>query len=265
MKYLGLCAIIRDEDPFLDEWMAYYLHLGVKAFFLYDNGSRVPLRQSLARFAGAGGASVRVHEAPGKAMQMAAYNHCLGAYADRCRWMAFVDVDEFIVPEEHDALAPMLEEFEPHAGLAVNWKVFGTGGHKLRPAGLQLENYTKALHDAHPIHNHVKCIVNPKKAKLFFNPHMCVTHDPGETVVTENREPLATAFTDAPSWKKGRVNHYYFRSKQDYHAKLQTPRADIFKSRAEVHAPEASEGDVDDACAARFAPGVRRVLESLGG
>lgn len=265
MKYLGLCAVIRDEDPFLDEWMAYYLHLGVEEFFLYDNGSRIPLRRSLAKFAGPGGAPVRVHDAPGRAMQMVVYNHCLGSYVGQCRWMAFVDVDEFIVPREHDALAPMLQEFEPYAGLAVNWRVFGSGGHKLRPAGLQLENYTRALEKEHPIHKHVKCVVDPGRAKFFFNPHMCMTREPGENVVTENHEPLAAAVTEVPSWEKGQINHYYFRSKQDYHAKLQTPRADLFKPRAEVYAPAVSEGDEDDACAVRFADGVRRVLERLGG
>ena len=42
MQYLGLCAIIKDEDLFLDEWIAYHMHLGVTAFYLYDNASRVP-------------------------------------------------------------------------------------------------------------------------------------------------------------------------------------------------------------------------------
>jgi hypothetical protein len=50
MFYLGICTIIKDEDHFLDEWMVYYTALGVEAFYLYDNGSKIPLKKSLTRY-----------------------------------------------------------------------------------------------------------------------------------------------------------------------------------------------------------------------
>ena len=37
--YLAICAIFRDEAPFLDEWIAFHRLMGVEHFFLYDNGS----------------------------------------------------------------------------------------------------------------------------------------------------------------------------------------------------------------------------------
>lgn len=262
MNYLGVCAIIRDEDPFLCEWMAYYLHLGVTAFYLYDNGSRIPLRTSLAGFAGVGGAAVRVHESPGRAMQMVVYNHCLASYASECRWLAFVDLDEFIVPLQRDTIPAMLEEYESYGGVAFNWKIFGSGGHKLRPKGLQVENYTMALDPADPAHRHVKSVVDPARAKVFFNPHMCLMRS-GSHMVTENCEPLETATTQKPSWHKGQVNHYYFRSKQDYHEKLQKPRADLFKTRQEVYTRPFEEGVTPDESAVRFVGGVRGILAGL--
>ena len=37
--YLGVCAIYRDEGPYLREWIELHRLVGVERFFLYDNGS----------------------------------------------------------------------------------------------------------------------------------------------------------------------------------------------------------------------------------
>lgn len=265
MRYLGLCAIIKDEDLFLDEWIAYHMHLGVTAFYLYDNGSRVPLRASLEKFSGLRtNAAMTVYDAPGKAMQMVVYNHCLRTNGNTCRWIAFVDVDEFIVPKKNDTIPAMLEEFEPHAGLALNWKTFGTNGHKLRPQGLQIENYTRALENSDPMHRHVKCLVDPARVKFFFDPHACMPRRGEDSVVTENHTPIARATTENASWEKGQINHYVYRSYQDYAAKLKKPRADLFSGRAAPERFAPPSGDVDDTSALRFADGVREILARTG-
>ena len=136
MRYLGICAIIKDEDLFLDEWVAYYMHLGVDAFYLYDNASRIPLRQSLKKFGGLRTkVTMAVYDAPGRAMQMVTYNHCLRTNADQCRWIAFIDLDEFVVPKRHESLPPMLEEFETHAGWPSTGKPLAQTGTSSAPPG----------------------------------------------------------------------------------------------------------------------------------
>jgi len=216
MHYLGLCAIIKDEAPFLEEWMAYYTHLGVEAFYLYDNGSKIPVNETLRLFERFHTPEkLFIHRVPGEKIQMAAYNLCCATYASRCRWIAFVDVDEFIVPKKHDSIPAMLEEFEPYAGLALNWQVFGSSGHLSRPEGLQIENYTRALDPGALIHRHVKCIVRPGKVDMFFGPHICELNSPEDVIVTENHEPLFGPITEALNREKGQVNHYYFRSIKD--------------------------------------------------
>lgn len=260
MHYLGICAIIKDEDPFLDEWIAYHMHLGVDAFHLYDNGSRIPLQQSLRKFdALRSKAAITIYSARGKRMQMLSYNNCCRRTKEQCRWIAFIDVDEYIVPGQHDSIPGMLKEFEPYAGLAMNWKSFGTGGHKLRPAGLQLENYTRALSDGHSLNTHVKSIVNPSNAKVFLNPHICILY-PGAPIVTEKHIPITHPRHSPPSWDKGQINHYVYRSKQDFFAKLQRPRADSLDKRRLPEDFVLPEGDVTDTRALRFVDGVKAIL-----
>lgn len=265
MHYLGICAIIKDETPFLAEWVAYYMHLGVEAFYLYDNRSEVPVAETLAGFSRMRtNVILNVYNAPGKAMQMPVYNHCVNEQDSACRWIAFVDLDEFIVPKLVDSIPALLVEYESQAGLAVSWKTFGSNGHKTRPAGLQIENYTRAFADDHSRHGLVKSIVNPRAVKFFFNPHMCLLKEPDQHIVTENHEPIAVAERRNPTWEKAQINHYFYRSRQDFALKMRKPRASVFTPKPQPKDPVPPDGEVTDTSALRFAPGVREILNRAG-
>lgn len=265
MRYLGICAIIKDETPFLAEWVAYHMHLGAEAFYLYDNRSEVPVADTLAGFSRMRtNVLLHVYNAPGRAMQMPVYNHCINEQDGACRWIAFIDLDEFIVPKPVDTIPALLEEYEAHAGLALSWKTFGSNGHKARPQGLQIENYTRALEDGHSRHTLVKSIVNPRAVKFFFNPHMCLLKEPDQHIVTEEHEPIAVAERPRPTWEKAQINHYYYRSRQDFALKMQKPRASVFAPKVQPSSLVPPEGDVEDTLALRFAPEVKKILAEAG-
>lgn len=59
MRYLALCCIAKDEDPFLKEWIAYHSLLGVEHFFIYDNESRRPIREVLDGFTDSSRVTIR--------------------------------------------------------------------------------------------------------------------------------------------------------------------------------------------------------------
>lgn len=264
MHTLGICAILKDEDAFIHEWMAYYTLLGAEAFYLYDNGSKTPLRKTLANHEPFHTPeSLRIHDAPGVKLQMIAYGHCLAAYKHACRWIAFVDIDEFIVPLQHDTIPDMMEEYAPYAGLGLNWKIFGTSGHAVRPKGLVIENFTRVTPDAF-MEKHVKSIVDPRMGAYFPNPHICAVTEGSPPVVSERHAPVTTALSSPPSWTMGQVNHYYYRSKQDYYAKLRRPRADTNELRPVTGRPHIPEGDAADDAILRFVPGVRNLMRKVG-
>ena len=39
MDKIAICAIFKDEAPYLLEWLAFHRMIGVDLFVLYDNGS----------------------------------------------------------------------------------------------------------------------------------------------------------------------------------------------------------------------------------
>ncbi|MCR5563010.1 MAG: glycosyltransferase family 2 protein [Desulfovibrio sp.] len=54
MWYSTICAIAKNETPFLEEWARFHLSTGFEHIFVYDNGSDVPVSSVLAEFIRAG-------------------------------------------------------------------------------------------------------------------------------------------------------------------------------------------------------------------
>src|SRR5262245_41714424 len=129
-----VAAILKHEDHFVEEWIAYHRLLGIDHFYLYDNDPRQPLSGILARHR----EYVTVHpwvishddrRYPGHTTQVKAYTHCLENYAGSYAWVAFIDCDEFIALEEHRDLKEFLAEFDGYDSIALNWHVFGHNGY----------------------------------------------------------------------------------------------------------------------------------------
>lgn len=94
---LAVVAILKNEAPYLQEWLDYHLIAGVKHFYLYDNESPDNQAEVVKPYVAAG--LVDYIPAPGKVMQMQTYNDAVKRFKFHCRYMAFIDGDEFIYPK----------------------------------------------------------------------------------------------------------------------------------------------------------------------
>lgn len=118
---------------------------------LYDNGSAVPAARPPAGLAAAG--LLTVIDFPRReAPQLSAYYHCLCQWKTHSRWLAFIDIDEFVLPLARRDVRDLLEACEAWAGLAARWMVFGSGGH--------LRSYINGV----CLRHHVKSLVRPQWA-----------------------------------------------------------------------------------------------------
>jgi hypothetical protein len=256
MQYLGLCAIVKDEDPFLEEWVCHHALLGVEAFILYDNGSAYPVRERLRSYMS--GSFLTVVNIRGKGRQMIAYNHCLRTFGHKFRWLGFLDLDEYAVPKRTHDLRVLLQDYEKAAALGLGWQWFGTNGHKVRPQGVQLENYVLALDNEH-WRRHIKSFVWPQGVAGMWSPHFAVPFQGGHTV-NERHEPVAGAVSDSAGSEFGQINHYYYRSWQDYYEKMLRGLPDGGR-RTMPEKINPPDGDVPDTSALRFVPALRAMLE----
>jgi hypothetical protein len=215
-----VCAIYRNEAPYLREWIEFHRLVGVERFYLYDNVSTDEHLQVLEPYLRDG--SVIVHEWPGEAAQLSAYADCLARYRDDSRWIAFIDIDEFLFSPTGRPVSEVLTAYENEVGVAVNIALFGPGGHRTRPAGLVTESYLFQL-ESHRTRL-VKSIVDPRAAEHAANPHH-FEYSRG-LAVDENGHPQKGPWTKSVSYSALRINHYVTKSEEELRAKLGAPRAD---------------------------------------
>lgn len=219
---LAICTMIQGENSYLPEWVAHHVGLGVEHFFIYDNESPTPLALTLEPEIKDGRATVIPIQ--GQFRQLDAFNLGLLRFGRRMEWMAFMDLDEFLLPKQHDDLRDLLAGYREFGGLAVNWQMFGSSGHEVRPPGLQMENFLMRAEVGYVHNRHVKSIVRPEAVDQVVSTHYC-RFKPGLGAVNERRLPVLGEKSDV-SVDIVQINHYYTRSRKEYSEKLARGRVD---------------------------------------
>lgn len=215
MRYLELCAVMNERVPYIREWLDYHVIIGVEHFTLYDDGNTPHLAVSLADYVQDG--LVEVIRPERRMSQLSAYAECLHKARGRCKWLAFIDVDEFVVPKDTDDLRILLTDYERHAGLVGSWLVFGSSGHVSRPQGLQMENYLYRLPNNNRYNCSIKSIVQPAQTVKALSPHN-FAYVEGAGAVNEEEFPVSSPFS-YNTVERLQINHYYYRSQQDWEEK----------------------------------------------
>ncbi|GAB6057146.1 hypothetical protein JCM31598_02630 [Desulfonatronum parangueonense] len=196
--------------------------IGAEKIIIFDNESSPPLNLILKEYVDK--CFVDIYKIDGQEKQITAYNDCLKLYTDKSKWIAFVDVDEFLIPNKMEDIRLFLSDYEEYGGLGVHWVDFGSSGYLGRPDSYQMKSYIHRFPLDYPKNLHIKSIVQPQKVLHPFNPHKFIYKDPWYCV-DENYFPISES--QGPFTADNiQLNHYYFRSQQDYCQKLERGRAD---------------------------------------
>jgi Glycosyltransferase family 92 len=259
--YLSICAIYRDEEPYLAEWIEFHRVIGADRFYLYNNKSSDAHLEVLAPYLESG--TVVLHDWPRfPAGQVPAYDHCLREHGHDSRWIAFIDLDEFLFSPTARRVSDLLVEYEDWPGIGVNSANFGMSGHRVRPPGLVIENYL----ERGPLESnkYVKSIVDPSRAASCGSAHHFVYHDGVQ--VDENGYPFLGQWTTSHSLDRLRLNHYWTKSEEELRAKWATPMAANGAFRPWPYLRLLREQfTVTDDTILTYAPAVRDALASRGG
>jgi len=253
--YLSICAVMKNEGPYLQEWLEYHKMVGVEHFFLYDNGSTDETDSVLAPYIR--NKDVTYHNWPTHPIQLKAYMHCLRSYKKASFWIAFIDLDEFIVPVVNDTVSSLLHDFEQFGGLGINWVLYGTSGHRAKPQGLQIENYLYRAPDTWHSHAHIKTILNPRKTRSPKDPHS-FRYCPDTYAVDENGKKISGSLTKHISISKIRINHYFTRSIEESRKKWERGNPDSKYKRPWSDFERLNKNDVYDASMLKFIPHLKK-------
>lgn len=267
---LSVAMIFRDEAPYLKEWIEFHRLMGVQHFYLCSHNStdhyRVVLRPYIAQ------KIVELKEIKDadhetqvsfNELQLNFYNECLTKAKISSDWIAFIDSDEFLFPAVSSNLLDVLDHYRDCAGVAVNWRLFGTSSiPELATNKLLIEQLIWAA----PLDCQgaltVKCIVQPKKVHRFGTTPHSPDFKPGCYQVNSDYLPFHGPFSPYLQLNTLRINHYWTRDEYYfYHHKVprQTQWLGFTKTDIE-HIPELYNQELDESIL-RFAPQLRKKMK----
>lgn len=218
---ISIGAIFKNECPFIIEWIAYHLLLGIEDIYIADNVS-TDGSSELLYYLDKAGVITRIDYATQENIppQLGAYRKIL-SMIDKNRWIAFIDADEFIVPGNYEdglhLITPLLND-DTNGAISLNWAVYGSSNSILPDDGLVIERFTKRAVEEHPVNKHYKSIVRVgdvisagptphafriKPEKKFIMPNGVIQKD-------------ISGIGEEIDWSIIRLNHYVIKSKAEF-------------------------------------------------
>jgi hypothetical protein len=145
-KYTAsIMACARWETQYITEWLLYHQSIGFDHVYLYCNDDDpADLYGEVLPFCRGEKPFVTFRHFPYQGQQFYMMMHGLRHHKDETEWVAFLDIDEFLVLPGLDSIKAYLQRCPPHwDAIHFNWSFFGNNGHVERPAGSVLRTYTR--------------------------------------------------------------------------------------------------------------------------
>ncbi len=235
---VAIVTMLKDEELYIDEWLAFHKAAGIRHFIIYDNGStdntvriiKERLSSDELTLMPWAGRVAEVEQGQYNS-QVLAYAHAILNFGSAFRWAAFIDIDEFLLPMQANTIEGALEAVGDFPNVSLPWHMFGTGGHKVQPAGGVLRNYIHRATD--PISRkknatNFKCIVDPCEV-TEVSVHHFETRAHGDATCNDAGQVFRRNDRKSPEFYSAqylRLNHYYTRSAEEFARKLDKGPAD---------------------------------------
>ena len=241
--YLAVCAIAKNEGCYFKEWIEWHKKQGVEKFYIYDNESTDNTKQVLQPYIDSGVVEYRFF--PGRKRQLAAYDDCFECHRFDARWIAVIDIDEFIVPRKDDSIPHFLHRMEGYAAVEINWLVYGSSGARSKTEGDVMQRFRKHSLPGHKLNTHVKSIIDPRQVCCMIGCHEAakisgfIADSHGCHVTKNFRERV-------PQQDVIRINHYAIKSYEEFLAKRARGRARTNSLRDESYFGQYDLNDIED-------------------
>lgn len=220
--YCALCLIIRDENDYLEEWLRWHIDIGVEHFYIYDHGSKEPVKDFIRGLGGDIAEKTEIIDWSGrhKDAQPDAYNDCLKRSRGVSRWVGFVDTDEHVCVKTGQSLPEFLKSYEDFAGLFAIWVTYGANGRVEKTNEPLRRRFTKISHGDTWAENVGKLIAQPVYTTdiMIHNGRAANGFD----IVDEHCRKINDYIlrTDNPTRDFVCVDHYYTKSYEEWMEKL---------------------------------------------
>lgn len=152
MHYLSLCAIFKNEAHIMEEWIKHYLYHGVDHFYMIDDRSDDNYMDIINKYIESGLVTLyhtkdvdpenitkirKVHNRQG-----IFYDHFVLPLKHETKWLAVVDLDEFLYSAVEIDIKNILKKHEDIHTIQVDWLTFGSNGFIEQPKNV-VESFIK--------------------------------------------------------------------------------------------------------------------------
>ncbi len=237
----GACvlATLRNEGPYIVEWLAYHKSLGFEHFFIYTNDNSDGSDELLAALAAQGHVTLITNEVRNVRPQYKAYGHAFKALPHILdyEWALVIDADEFLVLAPNRKFSDVKHYIDwistrPVDAIALNWLVFRTCG--IERADLNKPVTCRFVQRADFVDQHIKSLVKPR---YFVHSHAHhgfeiagrptrYLNSSGDVHLHEHEKAHSFHPVADAAW----VNHYWTKSTQEFCGKLARKPGDMYSS-----------------------------------
>jgi len=238
----GACVVatLRNEGPYILEWLAYHMSLGFEHFFLYTNDNEDGSDDLLAALAELGHVTLITNDARNARPQYKAYGHAFKALPHILdyEWALVIDCDEFLVLASDRGFSDIRHYLDwicirPADAIGFNWLMFRSFG--IEEGDLNKPVTRRFLQRVEKVDMHIKSMLRPR---YFTHSHAHYGFE-----ITGRRTPFLNsngdvhlhgsekAYSDYPFANAAWINHYYTKSDQEYCGKIARRPGDMHSSQ----------------------------------
>jgi len=222
---IAICAIAKNENNYIREWVEYYKNMGINKIILYDNndldGEKFDevindyIKYKFVEIHNRRGIVIE-NRHYGKSTQGKAYHDCYYNNYKKYDWIFFFDIDEFLsIDNKYNNIYDFLNDFNEYDGIKVQWRMYGDNGHLFYENKPVIERFLSNNNVGYD--KRVKSILKCKNYKfdLIFGAHGISNKDP--IIVNLNKKRLRShkdkkAYDNLPVY----LNHFYSKSTEEF-------------------------------------------------
>ena len=225
---VAICAIAKNENKYVREWVEWYKKLGVTKIFLYDNndiyGERFEdvigdyIDDKFVEVIDWRGVIRNVKtDKDGQTTQGLAYHECFYTHWKEYDWMMFFDIDEYLeIIDKYSDLYDFLNDFNDYDGIRVQWRMYGDNN-QIRYVEDSLFHRFKYESNA-KFDKHLKQIIKCKEfdEDLIFCAHG--SFNKKYNMVNVRKEKPKNIYMDVQVYEDLPVylNHFYSKSTEEF-------------------------------------------------
>lgn len=228
MKTYQLAAVllVKDENEYLPEWLAWHVAQGVEHFYIYDDSRESSVMDVLGDYAAL--CTVRDAKRYQYHLQFEAYIDALRRFGGEAEWMAFIDADEFLRSVDGTSITNVLNAMPASAAAVLcPWVVYNANGQTLKTSGTVRERFTQTVE--WPLSNpNWKSIVRPALVETM------AAHSPlkmSEGAILVDAHGVEVEDKHSLPVDKLVVDHYFTKSYEEWVERLAKGSCDPFASR----------------------------------